>query len=738
MKLQPYTSGLEHWSDELRKLDLMIAFKLQCKIELEGDENPLDPMRGLLITDDEVQRLLRTNGNGEAEVTGELPSSLAGMQDEITELSEIIAERLRLAEESADGWLPALVLLVRRFNLNRFEQAVVVMALAPEYSRKYEKLYGYLQDDVTNKLPTVDLALRLLCDSETERYSARSSFQADQPLLRWLLTADEGDGTSTLARPLRLDGRVVSFLLEAESCDGRLEGWVNRFDGDAARERDGDGEAEELQPLLIGASKQGEMRRFAELHLEAGKPAVLHLYGAGGSGKQLHAKHLAAALNRPLLLLHGDNLEAERLKPSIVLHQLFREAKLTDAIVGIAGGDHFMAPDGKLAMYRTVIEQWIRRSGGLLLWLSRERAHYSELPVPRQSVIYQVELTPPTIEEQRMLWRIWGEESAAASESAEAMADKFRLSPGQINRAVHEAKRLAEHEGADYTEEMHFERGAAVQLNHELEKKAKKLNPRYTFEDLILPHEHLDLLRQACNMMKYRRDVYGTWGFDRKLSYGKGLSMMFAGPPGTGKTMAAEVAANELRLEAYKIDLSQVISKYIGETEKNLHEIFKEAQRTNAILFFDESDALFGKRSEVKDAHDKYANVETAYLLQKMEEYEGVSILATNFQQNIDDAFLRRINIVVKFPFPDAEHREKLWRTMFPAATPLASDVDFAALAARIEVAGGNIKNIVLTAAFMAAAAGRPVGMRELVASARQELKKTGKILVNSEWDSFF
>ncbi|MBP3961296.1 AAA family ATPase [Paenibacillus lignilyticus] len=738
MKLQPYTSGFEHWSDELRKLDLMIAFKLQCKIELEGDENPLDPMRGLLITDDEVMRLLRTNGK--AGSNGELPPTLAGMQDEIAELNEVIAERLSLAVESTAGWQSALMRLVKRFKLNRFEQEVIVMALAPEYNRKYEKLYGYLQDDVTSKLPTVDLALRLLCDNESERYAARSSFQAEQPLQRWLLAADEGDATSTLARPLRLDGRIVSFLLEAERSDGRLEGWVSRFEGgvNGDGESEDDGKGEELQPLLIGASKQGEMRRFAELHLEAGKPAVLHLYGAGGSGKQLHAKHLAASLNRPLLLLQGDSLEAERMKTVTVLHQLFREAKLTDSIVGIAGGDHFMAPDGKLTMYRTVIEQWIRRSGGLLLWLSRERAHYSELPVPSRSVIYQVELTPPTIEEQRMLWRIWGEESAAASESAEAMADKFRLSPGQINRAVLEAKRLAEHEGADYTEEVHFERGAAVQLNHELEKKAKKLNPRYTFEDLILPHEHLDLLRQACNMMKYRRDVYGTWGFDRKLSYGKGLSMMFAGPPGTGKTMAAEVAANELGLEAYKIDLSQVISKYIGETEKNLHDIFKEAQRTNAILFFDESDALFGKRSEVKDAHDKYANVETAYLLQKMEEYEGVSILATNFQQNIDDAFLRRINIVVKFPFPDAEHREKLWRTMFPAATPLASDVDFAALAARIEVAGGNIKNIVLTAAFMAAAAGRPVGMRELVASARQELKKTGKILVNSEWDSFF
>ena len=195
----------------------------------------------------------------------------------------------------------------------------------------------------------------------------------------------------------------------------------------------------------------------------------------------------------------------------------------------------------------------------------------------------------------------------------------------------------------------------------------------------------------------------------KKLSLGKGLNALFAGPPGTGKTMAAEVIAGELQLDLYKIDLSQVVSKYIGETEKNLDRIFTAAESANAILFFDEADALFGKRSEVKDSHDRYANIEIGYLLQKMEEYEGVAILATNLRQNLDEAFVRRMHFVVDFPFPDEEHRRRIWGVTFPREAPLGADIDFCALAREVRLAGGNIKNIALAAAFYAAADGRVI-----------------------------
>jgi len=248
----------------------------------------------------------------------------------------------------------------------------------------------------------------------------------------------------------------------------------------------------------------------------------------------------------------------------------------------------------------------------------------------------------------------------------------------------------------------------------------------------VLPPEQLGQLKDICNRAKYRHIVYGDWGFDRKLSLGKGLNALFSGPPGTGKTMAAEVIANELNLDLYKIDLSQVVSKYIGETEKNLDKIFTEAQNSNAILFFDEADALFGKRSEVKDAHDRYANIEIGYLLQKMEEYDGITILATNLRKNMDEAFIRRIQVIIEFPFPDEEYRKLIWEVTFPTETPINDDVKFDILAREIKLAGGNIKNIALAAAFYAAGDGGIIQMPHLIYAARQEYQKIGRMWEDS------
>jgi SpoVK/Ycf46/Vps4 family AAA+-type ATPase len=221
--------------------------------------------------------------------------------------------------------------------------------------------------------------------------------------------------------------------------------------------------------------------------------------------------------------------------------------------------------------------------------------------------------------------------------------------------------------------------------------------------------------------------VYDEWGFDQKLHMGKGLNMLFSGPPGTGKTMAAEVIARELELDLYKIDLSQVVSKYIGETEKNLDRIFTAAESTNAILFFDEADSLFGKRSQVHDAHDRYANIEIGYLLQKMEEYDGIAILATNLRNNMDEAFIRRLKFSVEFPFPDESYRFRIWRGHFPGGAPASDDIDFAFLARQFKLAGGNIKNIVLNASFMAAADDKCIHMKHLILAARREYQKMGK-----------
>jgi len=270
--------------------------------------------------------------------------------------------------------------------------------------------------------------------------------------------------------------------------------------------------------------------------------------------------------------------------------------------------------------------------------------------------------------------------------------------------------------------------------NRNLGDRARRIVPKHRLSDIVLPDEQRTQLEEVCQQSAHRHVVLGQWGFGRKVSLGKGLNVLFSGPPGTGKTMAAEGLANELQLELYKIDLSQVVSKYIGETEKNLDQVFRAAQSSNAILFFDEADALFGKRSEVSDAHDRYANIEVAYLLQKMEEYEGISILATNLKKNLDEAFVRRIQFIVDFPFPDAQFRRRLWRGMFPAEAPRDASIDLDLLAARFPLAGGNIQNVVINASYLAASNGGLINMKHLMRATRSELKKLGRVINEADF----
>ncbi|MGH9940715.1 MAG: ATP-binding protein, partial [Blastocatellia bacterium] len=348
-----------------------------------------------------------------------------------------------------------------------------------------------------------------------------------------------------------------------------------------------------------------------------------------------------------------------------------------------------------------------------------------------EELFIELELPRADARDRKRLWEsmLNGRYQFAAGVDWGVLASKFRFSPGQMRDALAAAETLARwrsHADARITmADLHA--ACRAQSTPKLSALARKVEPKYEWDDIALPDDQMAQLREVCQQAKHRSIVYGQWGFDRKLSLGKGLSALFSGPPGTGKTMAAEVVANELQLDLYRIDLSQVVSKYIGETEKNLRQIFHEAQTSNAILFFDEADALFGKRSEVKDAHDRYANIEIGYLLQKMEEYDGVAILATNLRQNIDEAFVRRMQVIVEFPFPDETYRRRIWEVIFPHEAPLDEDVDFAMLAREVRLAGGNIKNIALAAAFYAAEEGRNIAMRHLLCATWREHQKIGR-----------
>lgn len=340
-----------------------------------------------------------------------------------------------------------------------------------------------------------------------------------------------------------------------------------------------------------------------------------------------------------------------------------------------------------------------------------------------------------------MLWRTFlAQEGVQAEEEnvCDTLAAQFDFTPGVIQEAAKLACREAAVKGEAAVGTAYLYQACQQKISHKLGERASRVNAAYTWDDLVLEEGPKELLRQACGQISYRGKVYEEWGFADKLAYGRGVSLLFAGPPGTGKTMAAQVLARELNLELYKVDLSGVLSKYIGETQKNLREIFDEVKKSRSILFFDEADVLFGKRVDVTDSRDISANAQTAYLLQKMEEYDGITILATNLMQNFDDAYKRRMKYIIRFTFPQKEQRARLWKKVFPSKMPLESDIDIAYLADNFELSGASIKNIALNAAFLAASRQEVTGMAHIMTALQQEYEKSGKILGKADLQEYY
>jgi hypothetical protein len=414
------------------------------------------------------------------------------------------------------------------------------------------------------------------------------------------------------------------------------------------------------------------------------------------------------------------------------LSVLVREAWLKRSALYVDGLSDVRSGDTS-AICHWLLRAAARRTGILIV------ASNSPLPVstPDVAAFIHVSLDAQDVISRARLWTQSLTALGAAPAEAEIteLASRFRLTPEQITRAASHAASTALWCAATGDPDRHIKlsqlfAAARAQCGAELSRLTRKIEPRLKWPDVALPADQSAQLQEICDQARLRQRVLGDWGFDRKLSQGKGLAVLFAGPPGTGKTMAAELIAGELGLDLYRIDLAQVVSKYIGETEKNLDRIFAAAAGANAILFFDEADALFGKRSEVRDSHDRYANIEVGYLLQKMEEHDGIAILATNARQHLDAAFLRRLLSIVEFPFPDEPQRECIWQVAFPKEAPLAADVDFALLAREVRLCGGNIKNIALVASFHAAREGGVIEMRHIAHAARREHQKLGR-----SWD---
>ena len=445
-------------------------------------------------------------------------------------------------------------------------------------------------------------------------------------------------------------------------------------------------------------------------------------------------RRCAGLLGTDLLCVDLGGAQAAEVGFEEALRLAFREAWLRGSILYLDDLDA-LQDTGQLALYRILLRLLAEATGITILAGARPWVPMGDITTG----VAQVDFPMPNTGQRRQCWEacLTAAGILLPANHLDVLAQRFRLTPGQIEEAVATATMQAigpvTHAETSGVTVGDLLTAARAQSGQELAALTQKIESRYTWDDLVLPDDGLAQLREICARVAGRERVLTDWGFDRRLSQGKGINALFAGPAGTGKTMAAEIVANRLGLYLYKIDLASVVSKYIGETEKNLDRIFRAAENANAVLLFDEADALFGKRSEVRDSHDRYANLEIAYLLQKMEQYEGVAILATNLRQNLDEAFVRRLAFIVHFPFPDEVSRRRIWDGIWPAETPLAADVDLDLLANQFKLSGGNIKNIALGAAFLAATDGGAVSMTHLLHATRREYQKMGKALTEAE-----
>ncbi len=708
--------SLAHLQAELQRVDTFIQAEV-LRWQQAG-RDPEDAFRGLVVSETDAVRLAALplgSDWGDLAANGADPD-----QERLLREQQAAATRqaAALVTQAAQHGIPLrLAQLVDVFALSDFERDALLVCLAPALDLRYEQIFSFLQNDVNRKRPTVNLLLRLLGGAGFARLQYLARFAPDAPLMRHRLLeyVDEpGHGApSLLAQSLAVDRTVLHWLLGEYHPHTDLAAHVRLappLGGHAVREA----------RSLLSAAVQSGVEQAATL-----TNPILLLVGADAAAKQLAAQVFAGTLARPLLTVAMDRLMEQGVTAARALQLALRDAHLNQAVILLTGWDACLHDRITPAHLQDML---FAHPGAVLV---ASRGHWLPEGAERTRPVLTLDFEPPDYALRRRLWTHYLAQQGIPAESVDAvaLAAQFTLTTGQIRDAVAGGRDAALRRGTPPVQADFFA-GARLYSGVRLGDMARKITPRYGWDDIILPDDQVQILRELVATVRARAKVLEEWGLGRKLASSHAVTVLFAGPPGTGKTMAAEVIASDLGLDLYKIDLSGLVSKYIGETEKNLERVFSEAQSSNAILFFDEADAIFGKRSGVKDAHDRYANLEISYLLQRMEMYDGVTILATNLRSNIDEAFLRRLQFAVDVPFPDEKQRLRIWETLFPPGVPRSEDVDLPEMARRFKLAGGNIRNILLTAAFLAAESGGVITMQHLLHGARREFQKMGRLVM--------
>ncbi len=664
----------------------LVEDRVRALVELRRSDDPApdDAFRGLYVNDETVDRLLAG------------PLAPVGWSDDPdAEGGGRPAVEASAAAAEVDGDEVRLRRLARDAGLTDLDVELLVVALLPDLDARFERLYGYLNDDVTRRRASVGLALELAGGS-TLMAATRARLEPSGPLLRHGLVLLEDGERPFLTRGLRVPDRVVAHLLGDDAPPVALAAaLVEAVPYD--------------HPLAARLARALRVGR-ALVHLRERVP---------GTGSGLAVAALAGVGRAPVVVdLGRADLDANAL-PLALREALLRGGGL------VAGPVESLAertPEALVALADAVVPVLLV---GTASW------------DPRWSVRPPLTLEVPVPDRADRLarWRFELGTDALGAE-AELLTGHLALGPGQVRAAVAAARSAAELDGGPIGPE-ELRRGVRGQNAAGLERLARRIEPEVGWDDLVLTPGVRRSLQDVAARARHRDTVLTRWRMRRGGGRGIGVTALFAGDSGTGKTMSAEVIATDLRLDLYTVNLATVVDKYVGETEKNLERIFTEAAGVNAVLFFDEADAIFGKRSEVRDAHDRYANIESAYLLQRLETFDGLAVLATNLRSNIDDAFTRRLDAIVDFPAPAADLRRSLWERCLTPPLPVDPDVDLDFLAAAFELAGGNIRSASTTAAYLAAADGTPVTMTHVVTAVEQEYRKLGRLVLEREFGRY-
>lgn len=624
-----------------------------------------------------------------------------------------------LAVDEASETVPALALLSQRFDLSPFEQKLLLLCAALELDTQIAALCAKAQDHPQRPYPTFALALTLFDQPHW------TVVMAEGALRHWQLIEVIPNATTPLTvSPLRADMRVVNYLKGVNCLDDRLAALVSPLVPPSLAE------LPPSQQATVETIVEGLQRSLPH----PGPHPILQLLGSDTASAQLIAQATAQQLGLQLYRLPLAQLPTQVNELTTLARLWQRETLLLPVALYLDSTE--LDPKSTQA---STLSYFLSRCDGICFLSTTDKT----LPLDRPTLT--VEVAKPTPIEQRHTWKtLLGRDSEAI---ASQLASQFRLNTTDILEITSLLPSTPLRQQSDLlnqqsnqelsTPTVHLKQQANRELSEveaplwaaclektrpHLDNLAQRIDVKATWDDIVLPDEETALLHQIADQVRQRSQVYDDWGFRQKMNRGLGVNALFAGESGTGKTMAAEVIANDLHLHLYRIDLSAVVSKYIGETEKNLRKLFDAAENGGAILFFDEADALFGKRSEVKDSHDRYANIEINYLLQRIEAYRGLAILATNLRSSLDTAFLRRLRFIVTFPLPARTERQKLWEKVFPAQTPVA-DLDYRRLA-KLNLTGGNIHTIAINAAFLAARDQSAITMHHVLTAARGEYRK--------------